>query len=101
MMKRWFKGKDGADVVQREVTIKNKFGIHARPAALFVKTAAAFQADITVEKDGMKVNGKSIMGLLTVEGYQGAKLVLRAEGADAAEAIAALEDLLNHNFYED
>ncbi|HDL77213.1 MAG TPA: HPr family phosphocarrier protein [Lentisphaerae bacterium] len=88
-------------MVERELTIRNKLGIHARPAALFVKTAGRFASDITVEKDGNRVSGKSIMGLMTLEGYQGSKLRIRAEGEDAEEAVQALEELVEKGFYED
>lgn len=93
--------KTSGTVVERELTIRNKLGIHARPAALFVKTAGRFMSDITVEKDGNRVSGKSIMGLMTLEGYQGSKLRLRAEGEDAEEAIQALAELVEKGFYED
>ncbi len=93
--------KSDAKVVERELTIRNKLGIHARPAALFVKTAGRFASDITVEKDGNRVSGKSIMGLMTLEGYQGSKLRIRAEGEDAEEAVQALEELVEKGFYED
>jgi phosphocarrier protein len=85
----------------REVTIQNRFGIHARPAALFVKTANRFQSDISVEKDGQRVSGKSIIGLMTIEGYQGAVLRLTASGPDATESLDALEDLVLQKFFED
>ncbi|MBN1269025.1 MAG: HPr family phosphocarrier protein [Kiritimatiellae bacterium] len=84
----------------REYEIRNKFGIHARPAALFVKTAAKYRSEITVEKDGMKVSGKSIMGLLTIEGYQGAVLRVTATGPDAREALEALGELVEKKFFE-
>ena len=87
--------------VVRDLTIINRFGIHARPAALFVKTASQFSADILVEKDGAVVSGKSIMGLLTVEGSKGAVLKITATGTDAEEALDALEKLVAHKFYED
>jgi len=85
----------------REVKILNRFGIHARPAALFVKTAGQFVCDITVEKGGSVVSGKSIMGLLTIEGSKGSVLKLTASGADAAEALEALVDLVERKFFED
>ena len=93
--------KGGAGAQVREVTIQNRFGIHARPAALFVKTANRFQSDISVEKDGQRVSGKSIIGLMTIEGYQGASLRLSASGPDATEALDALEDLVLQKFFED
>jgi phosphocarrier protein len=92
---------EGAKSIEREFKILNKFGIHARPAALFVKTVSQFQSDVTVEKEGMMAAGKSIMGLLTLEGHQGAVLKVTATGPDAAEALKAIEDLINKKFYED
>ena len=91
----------GGAALTREVTIQNRFGIHARPAALFVKTANRFQSEISVEKDGQRVSGKSIIGLMTIEGYQGALLRLSANGPDATEALDALEDLVVQKFFED
>lgn len=87
--------------VVKDLTILNRFGIHARPAALFVKTANRFTAEIEVEKGGSVVSGKSIMGLLTLEGSQGTVLRIRATGADAREAVAALQELIEKKFYED
>jgi len=90
--------------VVKELTIRNRFGIHARPAALFVKTASRFVSDIQVEKvkkGGTGVSGKSIMGLLTIEGGKGSVLRVSAEGPDAVEAIAALQELVDNKFYED
>jgi phosphocarrier protein HPr len=85
----------------RNLTILNRFGIHARPAALFVKTASRFASDILVEKEGAIVSAKSIMGLLTIEGNQGAVLKVTATGRDAKEALDALEDLVKQKFFED
>ncbi len=85
----------------REFTILNKYGIHARPAALFVKTVSRFQSEVTVEREGMTASGKSIMGLLTLEGYQGAVLKIKAEGPDAGEALDAIGELIAKKFYED
>jgi phosphocarrier protein len=84
----------------REVEIVNRAGMHARPAAEFVKTAGRFSADITVEKDGLEVNGKSIMGVLMLAAEQGSRLHLSASGADAAEALEALGDLVGRGFEE-
>lgn len=86
---------------ERMVTIKNKYGIHARPAALFVKMAGRFRSEISVEKEGMVVAGKSIMGLLTLEGYFGAALKITAVGPDAEDALDALEELVNRKFDEE
>lgn len=88
-------------VVVKDLTIRNRYGIHARPAALFVRTANQFVCDIEVEKDGQVVSGKSIMGLLTLEGSEGTVLRVRAKGPDAKEAIAALAELVEKKFYED
>ncbi|MFH0908078.1 MAG: HPr family phosphocarrier protein [bacterium] len=97
--------KDGgvaeSKTVVREVKIQNKFGIHARPAALFVKTVSQFQSDVQVEKDGMIASAKSIMGLLTLEGHQGAILKVTATGVDAEEAVTAIEELVKNKFDED
>jgi len=93
--------KDAANDMVRKVEIINRLGIHARPASMFVKKAQEFSAEITVEKDKMKVDAKSIMGLLTLEGYMGAVLTLRAAGEDARQALDALEELVKNKFYED
>ena len=87
--------------VERKFTIKNKFGIHARPAALFVKTASQFECDITVDKDGNMAAGKSIMGLLTLEGYQGSVITVTATGSDAEKALDAVGKLIDSKFFED
>ena len=91
----------GLVALTREMTIQNRFGIHARPAALFVKTANRFQSDVSVGKDGQRVSGKSIIGLMTIEGYQGAVLRVTASGPDAGEALDAIEDLIQQKFFED
>ena len=90
-----------AGTATREVTIINRYGIHARPAALFVKTASRFISEIMVEKDGSVVSAKSIMGLLTIEGSIGSVLKLAATGPDAEEALDALQELVEKKFYED
>jgi phosphocarrier protein len=85
----------------KELTVQNKLGIHARPAAMFVKTANRFTCDILVEKDGETVNGKSIMGLMMLAAGPGSKLTVRADGPDATQAISELENLLKRKFDED
>ena len=85
----------------RNLTILNRFGIHARPAALFVKTASQFMSELMVEKDGSSVSAKSIMGLLTLEGSRGAVLKVTATGSDAEAALDALEKLVKQKFFED
>jgi phosphocarrier protein len=85
----------------REFEILNQYGIHARPAALFVKTASRFDADVSVEKDGTAVSGKSIMGLMTLEASRGSKLTLTVEGPDAEQAMDELQALIESKFDED
>lgn len=87
--------------LSREMTIANKHGMHARPAALFIKVASRFQSEIHIEKDGTKVSGKSIMGLLTLELYAGSVMKVHADGPDAAEALDAIEELVRNKFNED
>jgi phosphocarrier protein HPr len=87
--------------LMKELTVVNKLGIHARPAAMFVKTANRFACDIFVEKDGEKVNGKSIMGLMMLAAGPGSKLRVHAEGKDAPAAIDEIELLLKRKFDED
>lgn len=84
----------------KEFTITNKLGIHARPAAQFVKTANKFDAETTVEKDGEEVDGKSIMGLMMLAAGHGSVLTVTTEGPDADSAIQALGDLIARNFEE-
>jgi phosphocarrier protein HPr len=87
--------------MEREFKIKNKFGIHARPAALFVKTVSQFQSEVMVEKDGNIASGKSIMGLLTLEGYCDSVIKVQADGPDAEAALNAVQELIENKFYED
>jgi phosphocarrier protein len=90
-----------SEFLTKELTIANKSGIHARPAAMFVKTANRFACDIFVEKDGEKINGKSIMGLMMLAAGPGSKVILHVKGADATNAIAELEALVKRKFDED
>lgn len=87
--------------ITREFTILNKFGIHARPAALFVKTVSRFKSEVTVDREGMTASGKSIMGLLTLEGYQGSVLKVTAVGEDAEAVLDAIGELIAKKFFED
>lgn len=86
---------------QKDFTILNKLGIHARPAAQFVKTANRFQADIFVEKDGEEVDGKSIMGLMMLAAGHGSVISVSADGVDADAALEAIADLIGRKFEED
>jgi len=81
--------------------VSNKLGIHARPAALFVKTANRFHCDIFVEKDGERVNGKSIMGLMMLAAGPGSTVTVHAQGQDAPQALAEIETLIKRKFYEE
>jgi phosphocarrier protein HPr len=83
------------------VTIRNRLGLHARAAALLVKTANRFVSEVTIEKDGVEVNGKSIMGLLMLAASKGTKVTLKAEGKDAAQAIQTLGKLIENKFGEE
>ena len=87
--------------VQKEVTVLNKLGLHARPAAMFVRIANKHRADIWVEKDGEQVNGKSIMGLMMLAAGQGTRLTLSAEGVDGEKALQELELLIERRFDEE
>ena len=89
------------EFLTKELTIVNKLGIHARPAAMFVKTANRFVCDVFVEKDGEKINGQSIMGLMMLAAGPGSKLTLHVKGADAPTAIAELEALVQRKFDEE
>ena len=84
----------------KQLTISNKLGIHARPAAQFVKTASKFESDIRVEKDGEEVDGKSIMGLMMLAAGHGSVLTIIAEGTDAEDALNSLGTLVESNFEE-
>jgi phosphocarrier protein len=89
------------NLMTKEFLVTNKLGIHARPAAMFVKTANRFTCDIYVEKDGEKVNGKSIMGLMMLAAGPGSKLVIHAQGPDASKALAEIENLIKRKFDEE
>ncbi len=85
----------------RQFTILNKLGIHARPAAQFVKMANRYKSEIKVEKDGEEVDGKSIMGLMMLAAGNGSTIDVRAEGEDEEAALDALGDLVARKFEED
>jgi phosphocarrier protein HPr len=82
-------------------TIKNRLGLHARAAALLVKTANRFDSEITFEKDGLEVNGKSIMGILMLAASKGTKITVKVEGKDSSQAIHILAKLFEDKFGED
>lgn len=88
-------------LVEKTIVIKNKQGLHARPAALFVQIANKFGCDITISKGRQKVNGKSIMGIMMLEAGMGSKIIITASGEDAERAISELERLLMSDDIED
>src|SRR5260221_6753188 len=87
--------------MSKDLLVANKLGIHARPAAMFVKIANRYVCDIFVEKDGEKVNGKSIMGLMMLAAGPGSKLTIHAQGHDASQALAEIETLIKRKIDED
>lgn len=91
---------DAAGMARVEMRIVNARGLHARAAARFVRCVEAYDAEVTVEKDGQIVGGSSIMGLLTLGAVQGASIAVSADGPDAAEVIAALRELVAGGFGE-
>lgn len=84
-----------------EVKIANKYGLHARPAAEFVKLANRFSSDIWVRKDDVEVSGKSIMGVMMLAAEHGSTIVIRAAGEDSNDALVALESLVSSRFGEE
>jgi len=87
--------------VEREFDILNRLGLHARAAAQLVRMANGFSSEIHIVKDGMEVNGKSIMGVLMLAAPKDTKILVRASGLDAEEALAAIGDLIARKFEEE
>ncbi len=87
-------------MLETVIVIKNRLGLHARAAVKFVNTANRFSADVKVEKDGSQVDGKSILGILTLAATQGAEIALKVDGADEEAALKALVALINNKFEE-
>lgn len=87
-------------MTEKEFTIRNKLGLHARPAALFVQTTSRFKASVKVRRGDQEVDGKSIMGLMMLAAEEGAKVTVRADGADEADVLNALERLFTNRFDE-
>lgn len=92
---------DNERTCERTVEIRNKYGLHARPAAEFVKKAHTFDADVWVRKEELEVNGKSIMGMMMLAAEKGAEIVIRAAGDDAEDAVDALSALVDTQFGEE
>ncbi len=87
-------------MIERSVQIMNRNGLHARPAAEVVKTAAKFKSEITMIRDDLEVNGKSIMGVMMLAAEFGAALTIRADGPDAQQAVDAIAELISQKFGE-
>lgn len=88
-------------MLDQDFTIVNKLGLHARASALFVKTASRFRSDIKMEREGIEVNGKSIMGIMMLAAAKGTRIKVTVEGEDEAEAMSALGDLITNGFGEE
>ena len=88
-------------MTEKFLTVLNRAGIHARPAALIAQTANKFSSEITIEKDSAAVNAKSIMGVITMAAGYNTQLTLRAEGADEKQAVEAIAPLFESKFEED
>jgi len=88
-------------MLKKEFLIINKLGLHARASALFVKTASRFDAEVRLDKEGIEVNGKSIMGIMMLAASKGTTVSLSVEGADEVEALQAIGDLITNGFGEE
>lgn len=88
-------------MIERTLTILNRKGLHTRPAATLVKTAARFQSDLFITKDGFEINGKSIIGVMTLAAEQGSTLTIRLNGPDEEEAADAIQALFERKFDEE
>ena len=87
-------------MLEKKITIKNKLGMHARAAVKFVNTANRFSSTVRVVKDGDEIDGKSILGILTLAAVQGTEIILKVSGEDENRALSALVGLINNNFSE-
>jgi len=101
LLNRRSAGAGHGEKIEKEVTIVNRLGMHARPAAMFVRIASRYRAEVWVEKEGEQINGKSIMGLMMLAAGQGSKLLIRCEGPDADKAMVEIEELIAARFNED
>ncbi|MCH8126409.1 HPr family phosphocarrier protein [candidate division KSB1 bacterium] len=88
-------------MIEKEVTISNQLGLHARPAALLVKTVAKFSSSFTMVKNGVAINGKSIMSVMALAAEPGSTLVLQMNGPDEIEAMEKVVELFENKFEED
>ena len=87
-------------MIEKEVVIRNRAGLHTRPAATLVKMAAKFKSEFFIVKDGVEINGKSIIGVMTLAAEQGSTLMLRFDGEDEGEACSAIVELFERGFDE-
>lgn len=88
-------------MIKKVFKIQNKYGLHARPAALIVKTSGKFKSEINIAKDGIVANGKSIMGLMTLVAEAGSEIEITVEGIDEEEAMKAIQELIENKFNEE
>jgi phosphocarrier protein HPr len=93
--------REGERMEKSEFIIKNRLGLHARAAAQLVKTANRFRSDVLIDKEGMEVNGKSIMGILMLAAPKGSRISVSVNGEDAEEAMKALRELIEDGFGEE
>ena len=87
--------------IEKEISVVNRLGLHARPAAMFVRIASRYRSEIWVSKEGEEVNGKSIMGLMMLAAGPGSTLTVHAQGHDASQALAEIETLIKRKFDEE
>ncbi len=87
-------------MLKKKITIKNKLGMHARAAVRFVNVANRFRSSVKIEKDGNEIDGKSILGILTLAAVQGTEIVIKVSGKDEDKALSALLELINNKFLE-
>src|SRR3954469_11348248 len=95
------KSSGSSQKIEKEITIINRLGLHARPAAMFVRIASRYRSEVWVEKEGERINGKSIMGLMMLAAGQGSKLLISCEGPDAEKVMEDLETLIQQKFNEE
>jgi len=88
-------------MIKKVFKIQNKYGLHARPAALLVKTSGKFKSEINIAKDGIVANGKSIMGLMTLVAESGSEIEITVEGIDEEDAMRAIQELIENKFNEE
>ena len=88
-------------MITQKVIVKNKDGLHARPATLFVKVASKYKSEVTLSKNGREVNGKSIMGVMMLAAAKGSELILKVDGPDEEQAVQSLMELFERKFDEE